>query len=52
MYILQSIVNNAVSFASVNWQTETLPLPLRKAEKVLAQRKLKGGSRRYRLVKS
>lgn len=51
MYILQSIVKDAVSFANAYWQTETLPMPLRKAERLLKSRDL-NGKRRYRLVKA
>lgn len=52
MYILQSILNEAKSFANINWQTETLPMPLRQVEKVLKARSSAGtGKRRYRMVK-
>ena len=50
MYILQSIRNNAKSFANANWQTETLPMPLRKAQSILANRKtIANNAHRYRL---
>jgi len=53
MYILQSIVNNAKSFANAHWQTETLAMPLCKANQVLAQRKIRtNGTRRYRLIRA
>ena len=53
MYILQSILNEAKSFANIHWQTETLPMPLRKAERLIATRRGNPtGSRRYRLVRS
>ncbi len=49
MYILQSILNQAGAV----WQTETLAMPLRKADKVIKERIARGGNaRRYRLVKA
>ena len=52
MYTLQSIAHNARSFANINWRTETLPLPLAKATKVLRQRQANStGKFRYRLHK-
>ena len=52
MYILQSIANNAKSFANINWRTESLPMPLSKADKLMRQR-LANASKatRYRLHK-
>jgi hypothetical protein len=51
MYTLQSILKNATSFANAYWQIETLPMPLRKAERLLESRD-QDGARRYRLVKA
>ena len=48
MYILQSILNKAGAV----WQTESLPMPLRKADRIVKQRLANAeGRRRYRLVK-
>ncbi len=49
MWILQSILDKAGAV----WVTETLPLPLRKAERVIKQRRVNAsGSHRFRLVKA
>ena len=49
MWILQSILNKAGAV----WQTETLPMPLRHADKLIKQRIANAtGVRRFRLVKS
>ena len=48
MWILQSILNQAGAV----WQTETLPMPLRHADKVIKQRTANTtGVGRFRLVK-
>tara|TARA_B100001179_G_C18474846_1_gene353049 strand:+ start:46 stop:195 length:150 start_codon:yes stop_codon:yes gene_type:complete len=48
MWILQSIKNQAGAV----WQTETLAMPLRHADKVIKQRIANAsGVRRFRLVK-
>ena len=48
MWILQSIINQAGAV----WQTETLPMPLRHADKAIKQRITNAtGVRRFRLVK-
>jgi len=52
MYILQSIANNAKSFANINWRTESLPMPLRKAERLMKQRLANAKATRYRLRKT
>ena len=49
MYILQSILNKAGAV----WVTETLPLPLSKADKLIKSRLAHStGSRRFRLIKA
>ena len=49
MYILQSILNQAGAV----WQTETLAMPLRKADKVIKERLARdSNARRYRLIKA
>ena len=49
MYILESILNTAGAV----WQTETLAMPLRKADKVIKERLAHAnGRRRYRLIKA
>ena len=49
MYILQSILANA----NAVWQTETLPMPLAKADKLIRVRMANAtGNRRFRLVKA
>ena len=49
MYILESILANA----NAVWQTETLPMPTAKADKLIRERMArKGNQRRYRLVKA
>ena len=46
MFVLESILNQAGAV----WVTETLPLPLRHAEKVIKQRRENlASSRRFRL---
>ena len=47
MYILQSILDQAGAV----WMTETLEMPLRKADKAIKERLARGSKRRYRLVK-
>jgi len=47
MYQLESTVYN-----EKNWKVETLPMPLKKADRVIKDRmERNNGSRRYRLVK-
>jgi hypothetical protein len=49
MYILQSILDQAGAV----WQTETLAMPLRKADKVIKERLANAtGVRRFRLIKA
>jgi hypothetical protein len=48
MYILESILNKAGAV----WRVESLPLPLRKADRLIKQRIANAQGRcRYRLVK-
>ena len=47
MYQLESTVYN-----QKNWKVETLPMPLKKADRLIKDRlERNNGSRRYRLVK-
>ena len=49
MYILQSIANKA----NAVWLTETLPMPMAKADKLIRIRMANGtGNRRFRLVEA
>ena len=49
MYILQSLAHKA----NAVWLTETLPMPMAKADKLIRERMTrKGNARRYRLVRA